>query len=188
MKVTTERCHVHYIRYQRFFIEHKWTYGYKKINKKFQRNRFLTPVGMWFMANIRTMNRSILLVTITYGNNKQIYVRWEFQWHEYIVKINFINYFSFHFVLGILLVISSQNEATLQTRHIHRIVKLHNMYRRMFANGAYNVFVADMKKLVINKFKYKMVNGMVNLYGFFCRWRCRFIRYLDQCMFRMFAA
>lgn len=139
----------------------------RKFNTKFQRNRFFTPVGMWFMANIRTMNRSILLVNITYGNNKQIYVRWEFQWHEYIVKINFINYFSFHFVLGILLVISSQNEATLQTRHIHRIVKLHNMYRRMFANGAYNVFVADMKKLVIYKFKYKMVNGMVNLYGVF---------------------
>ena len=57
----------------------------------------------------------------------------------------------------------------------------------MFANGAYNVFVADMKKLVIYKFKYKMVNGMVNLYEFFCRWRCRFIRYLDQCMFRLFA-
>ena len=53
--------------------------------------------------------------------------------------------------------ITSQNEATLQARHIHRILKLHNMYRRMFANGAYNVNVADMKKLVIYDFEYKMV-------------------------------
>lgn len=64
----------------------------KKIfNKKAQRNRFLTPVGMLFMANIRTMNRSILLVKITYGNNKQIHERWEFQWHDHIVKINLNN-------------------------------------------------------------------------------------------------
>lgn len=43
---------------------------------------------------------------------------------------------------------TSQNQASLQSREIVDILRIHNMYRRMFANGAYSVDVGDMKKLV----------------------------------------
>ena len=53
-----------------------------------------------------------------------------------------------YFFQGILLFATSQNQASLQSREIVDILRIHNMYRRMFANGAYSVDVGDMKKLV----------------------------------------
>ncbi|CAC5388952.1 unnamed protein product [Mytilus coruscus] len=54
------------------------------------------------------------------------------------------------YVIGIILLITSQNEAALHPNEINHILRTHNLYRRLFANGAYNVFVADMKKMLIN--------------------------------------
>ncbi|XP_071151546.1 cysteine-rich secretory protein 2-like [Mytilus edulis] len=51
------------------------------------------------------------------------------------------------YIIGIFLLITSQNEAALNPNEINKILTTHNLYRRLFANGAYNVFVADMKKL-----------------------------------------